>query len=124
METGSVNYLQWAGKLPNMDIDWDVTSIDTINKCNVSPIKNSAYNINKTKGTFNSKYNKSWWDTTCSRYVAKRRQARRLFLAHPTDVNKLSWRNWENTTKNYILYCKQEAWKKFVGSINSNVNNK
>ena len=90
----------------------------------VNLIKSSRYVIDTTKETFHPKYNKEWWNTICSKYVAKRRQTRRLFLAHLTDENKQKWRLWENKTKNYIKVCKQEVWKKYVSSINSRVSNK
>ena len=119
-----INWGEWASKLPEIAGNYDELTIDMMNEQIVTNVKNSQYIIDRTKDTINLKYNKPWWNSTCSKYVAKRRQARRVFLSHPTDVNRQNWRLWENKTKKYILRCKEESWRSYVNSLNSKVNSK
>ena len=71
----------------------------------------------KTSPLISCKYNKEWWNESCSRAVALRRRARAVMSRHPTRQNIEHFRRVTAETRRVIEEQKKESFKKFCNTL-------
>lgn len=61
--------------------------------------------------------NTPWWDSECSKAVARRRQARRTLSVSPTLSNLIAFKKFSAIAKHLILKKKRDSWRNYVASL-------
>ena len=80
-------------------------------------IVNSTYRVEKTKGIYNPKYCRPWWNDECAKLVALKRKAKNAFRRRPVQQNLIAWRQAEVRAKNHIAKSKKESWENFTSTL-------
>ena len=88
----------------------------------------SNYVVNFTKGfaklknnSFNSRAHKAFWSEECSRAVALRRRARRIFKKHPSLENKIILNRATANSRRVLKMAKRKSWRDFCSTLDFSV---
>jgi len=89
----------------------------------VNQIHNHAKRHMRTK-TFNPKFTKSWWNSSCEVAIKNKKKSFRKFQNCPTDSNWVKYKACVAIAKKTVKTAKLDDYKKFLESINSDPDSK
>ena len=71
---------------------------------------------------FNSKVHKAFWSEECSRAVALRRRARRIFRNHPSLENRINLNRATASSRRVLKLARRRSWQEFCSTLDFSVN--
>ena len=116
-----VNWAEWGRELVKRWTEGALTwsSFSGFVDCIVNFTKDFA----KLKAsTFNSRVHKAFWSEECSRAVALRRRARRIFKKTPSQENRVSLNRATANSRRVLKLARRKSWHEFCSTLDFSVN--
>jgi len=108
-KTDAVNWELWKRNIPESDLTLPV-SVDELNEdITRRLIVSSDETMKKTTGKGRMKHYTPWWNVECSRRVAIRRRAKRIFEKYPNLVNLIDFKKKTAEAKRAIIASKKRV---------------
>ena len=76
------------------------------------------------KKTFNPKFSKSWWTSSCEMAIKNKKRSFRKFQNSPTESNWINYKTCVALAKRSVRIAKSDDYMKFLESINANTDPK
>ena len=107
----------WRRNLPELNAIEDLDS--SYNELKTNLIITSKNTFGQTKGEYNPKYNKPWWNEECARVVGLKLEAKKKLKRHPSEENLIGFRKAEALVRRTVKIAKKDSFEKYCTTINS-----
>ena len=107
----------WRQNLPVLDPFQNFEN--SYNELHTNLIETSKEIFGQTKGEYNPKYNKPWWNEDCDKVTDIKLKAKRKLQHHPSIENLIHFKKAEAIVRKTVKAAKKDSFEKYCNSINS-----
>lgn len=109
---------QFTASLPTLDFQYEDSVDEALGKFQDGLTSAGSANFGLSSPEVVPKYNRPWWSEECSRQVALRRRARRVYGNHPTPYNKILYNKQCAIARRTIRRAKRASWRILSSTLN------